>query len=528
MKQENNKIKYLLYVRKSTESEDRQILSIESQINEMKKMAQKERLKIIAIKIEAKSAKAPGRPIFNEALDNIENEEANGLIVWNPDRLSRNSVDTGRLIYLFDLGKLLEVVTPAQVFRNTPNDKFLLNLLCSQAKLENDNKSLNVKRGLKTKAEKGLYPGPAPTGYINDKYAEKGNKKIKIDPDRFNLIRKMFDLMLTGNYTPPKILKIANEEWGFRTSKNKPLARSTIYYIFTRSFYYGMFEYPRGSGNWYKGTHKKMISEEEYDKIQILLGRKGKPRPKKHIFAFTGLIRCGECGAMITAEEKIKYQKNGNIHHYVYYHCTKKKDPNCSQGSIRKENLEAQIVKVLDSIIIPPEIHDFALKWFKNENQKEVSSRNTILKSRQKAYRAILKRIDGLIDMRADQEITDVEFKQKKSVLLKEKNRLEKALLDTERRVDRWLEIVDEAFIFARDAKYEFENGGFEKKREIFSKLGSNLILKEKKLEIDLKNTLMPMRAVSEEEKRLEPLKIGKNKLEIEKIYSQSPRLLRR
>ena len=232
MEHPSSKIQYLLYARKSSESEDRQVLSIDSQIKEMSETAKRDGRELIAVRTEAQSAKAPGRSVFNQVMDEIEQGKVQGIVVWNPDRLSRNSVDTGRLIYLFDLGKLQEVVTPSQVFRNTPNDKFLLSLLCSQAKLDNDNKGINVKRGLKAKAERGIYPAPAPLGYLNDKYAERGNKTIKPDPERFNLVRKMFDLMLTGSYSPLRILKIATEEWGLRTPNSKKLARSNIYYLF--------------------------------------------------------------------------------------------------------------------------------------------------------------------------------------------------------------------------------------------------------------------------------------------------------
>jgi len=334
MKQQNIKIKYILYARKSSEQEDRQVLSIDSQKSELNNIIQKENLNIISPLEESFSAKAPGRKIFNEMIKQIEEGKANAIITWSPNRLSRNSVDTGYLIYLMDQDKLLEIKTPIQVFRNNPNDKFLLSLLCSQAKLENDNKGIDVKRGLKRKAEQGWYPTFTTLGYKANPLKEKGNKDIIKDPERYNLTRKMFDLMLTGNYTPPQILKIATDEWSLKNKKGGKISRSTIYRIFGDPFYYGTFEYPKDSGIWYTGKHDHMITEEEYDRIQVFLGKKGKRRPKEHYFAFTGLIRCAECGAMITAEEKTKKQKNGNTHKYIYYHCTKRKNPNCTQKSI--------------------------------------------------------------------------------------------------------------------------------------------------------------------------------------------------
>jgi len=531
MEYPSNKIKYLLYARKSSESEDRQVLSIDSQIKEMSETARRDGRELIAVKTEAQSAKAPGRSIFNQVMDEIEQGKAQGIIVWNPDRLSRNSVDTGRLIYLFDLGKLQEVVTPSQVFRNTPNDKFLLSLLCSQAKLDNDNKGLNVKRGLKAKAERGIYPAPAPLGYLNDKYAEKGQKAIKPDPERFDLVRKMFDLMLTGNYTPLRILKIATGEWGLRTPNDKKLARSGIYYLFARPFYYGMYEYPVGSGNWYRGIHQPLITAEEYDRVQVLLGRKGRPRPKSHIFAFTGMIRCGECGCMITAEEKIKRQKNGNVHRYVYYHCTKRKDPDCSQKCIEAKELKQQIQDVLTSIEVPPEFHGWALRWLKQENEREAQDRNAILATQQRAYDACVRKIDTLIDMRAAGEITEEEFKQKKANLIREKMRFQELLNDTDGRVNRWLDAAERMLAFARDARAMFARGDLQTQKTVLGALGSNLILKDKKLSINLENALLPMQTVSKAvkavHKRLEPLKMPINKGDFERAYAQSPRLHR-
>lgn len=422
MSEKERKIEYIVYCRKSSEQEDRQVLSIESQRNELLAVAKQEKLKVIEVLEESHSAKKLDRPVFAEIVKKIQNGHANGLLVWNASRISRNSIDTGRIVYLMDEEKLLEVKTHSQIFRNTPNDKFLLALFCNQAKLENDNKGEDVKRGLKTKAGLGMYPAPAPTGYMNEKYAERGSKKILPDPDRFDLTRRMVDLMLTGIYTPPRILKMANEEWGFRTPKGKKLARSTIYNIFTNSFYYGMFEYPKGSGIWYKGIHKPMMTVEEYDKIQVLLGRKGRPRPKTHVFAFTGLMRCGECGAMITAEEKFKRQKNGNIHHYILYHCTKRTKKDCTQKSIRVEELERQIKESIESITIPEDLHEFGLKWFREENKKEAKTTISVIIAQEKAYKKCLEKLAGLVDMRAGQEISEEEFKTNRAPLLSERS----------------------------------------------------------------------------------------------------------
>jgi len=141
MNEGNATIEYYIYTRKSTESEDKQVLSIDSQTDELKKIAHDNKIRIKGIESEAHSAKAPGRPVFNKMIKEIEAGKAQGLLVWHANRLSRNSVDTGLIIYLLDIGKLKEVRTPGQIFRDNPNDKFLLNLFCSQAKLENDSRA---------------------------------------------------------------------------------------------------------------------------------------------------------------------------------------------------------------------------------------------------------------------------------------------------------------------------------------------------------------------------------------------------
>ena len=526
-----NKIKYILYARKSSESEDRQALSIGSQKEELKVVIERENLKISETLEESHSAKSPGRPIFNDMMKQIEEGKANGIILWNINRASRNSVDTGKIIYLFDLGKLVEIKTPSQVFRNTPNDKFLLNLFCGQAKLENDNKSEDVKRGLKTKVKQGWFPHLAPPGYLNNSLKDKGSKNIIKDPERFNLIKRVFKLMLSDNYTMIEMLKKIND-WGYKNKNGRKMSKTTLYNTFTRPFYYGKFEYPKGSDNWYQGKHAPMITITEYDRIQELLGRKGRPRPQKHNFPFRGLIRCGSCGAMITPENKVKRQKNGNVHYYTYYHCTRHINPFCKQKSIRAKELEKQILEILQKIEIPIEFHQWAMKQLKKENEFESKDRNMILRTQQDAYKNCVKKIDKLIDMRANDEINEEEFKRKKAKVNKEKFHLEELLEDTEKRVDDWLNNAEKVFNFAEKARERFENGSQEAKRTILSSLGSNLLLKDGKLALDVKKPLISIKEVSlgvnVEKDTFEPLEMCSVKRKNRDLVPVCPSWLRR
>ncbi len=158
-------MRYCLYARKSTEAEDKQVLSIESQVKEMTTLAQQENLHIVEVKREAHSSKEVGqREIFNRMLAEIKEGKYNGILTWAPDRLSRNAGDLGSVVDLIDQKLLLEIRTYGQRFTNNPNEKFMLMILGSQAKLENDNKAVNVKRGLRQKIRNGVWPGWAPVG----------------------------------------------------------------------------------------------------------------------------------------------------------------------------------------------------------------------------------------------------------------------------------------------------------------------------------------------------------------------------
>ena len=526
-KQKNNK--YFLYARKSSESEDRQMASIDSQINELKKIAQQNNLEIAQVFSESKSAKAPGREIFNEMMGRIKKGEAQGIICWKLNRLARNPIDGGEVSWMIQQGVIQHIQTFGRGYY--PSD----NVIVMAVELGMANQfirdlSVDTKRGLKSKAERGWYPTFATIGYIHNPFKHKGEKEIMKDSKRFDLVKKMFELMLTGNHTPPKILEKANEEWGLRTKAGNKIAKSTIYRIFNDPFYYGEFEYPKGSGNWYKGKHDPMITREDYERIQALLGRKGSPRLRSHQFAFTGLIRCGECGAMITAEDKIKRQKNGNVHYYTYYHCTKRKDPNCTQKTIRKEELEKQVNLVLNDLTIPEEFKEWALSVLRKENEKEFSDRKTIIKIQQKEYTDCVKRLDNLIDMRANEEIEAEDFNRRKNVLVKEKRRLKELFDDSDKRIDNWIVEAEQLFAFAQIAKFKFNEGTLEDKKAVLSALGSNLLLKERKLFISLKNELILIKKASKKEKevrnRLEPLNIPLDKAKLWDEYAQSPEML--
>jgi len=523
MNKEENKIKYFVYARKSTESEDRQVVSIESQIDEVKKISKG--LKVVDTFTESKSAKQPGRPVFNEMIQRIHSGEANGILCWEINRLARNPIDGGQLQYMLQQGNIQHIKTFTG--NHNPGDNSLLLAFEFGMSTEYSRKlGVDVTRGLRQKAQKGERPGLAPLGYKNTITEQRGLEKILEDEERFDLVRRIFDYVLAEKDTAFGVLKTANNEWGLTTRKGKKICKSHIYKILTNTFYYGKYEFPRGSGNWYKGNHKPMITEEEYDTIQYILGKRGKPRPKNHIFAYTGLMKCGGCGASITCEEKWKKQKNGNVHHYIYYHCTGKINPNCMQRSIEEKALEKEIMDFLSRIEIPPEFHEWAIKELKKAHSVEKKDRNTILHNQHKQYDNSVEKLDSLLEMRMSGEITADIFSKKQKVLERDKAQMKDLLDNVDKRVDDWIKAAENTLTFAEKARADFQSGNLEKRREILTALGSNHILKDKKLSIQTEKPLLVIEEAASEVRsintRLEPARNALDKGQMAEMYTKS------
>ncbi len=482
-------MKYFAYCRKSTEAEDRQVLSIESQRNELERIISGQPdIEIVGFYEEAFSAKAPGRPLFNEMLKRIERGEASGIIAWHPDRLARNSIDGGRIIYLLDRKVLESLKFPTFTFENNPQGKFMLSIIFGYSKYYVDSLSENIRRGNRTKAEKGWRPNMAPIGYLNDA----ATRTIIPDPERFPMVRKMWNLMLTGSYRPRKVYEIARFEWGFRTRKrkrsgDKPMALSAVYGLFKNPFYAGIVVW---EGKVHPGKHQPMVAIDEFDRVQEILGRSAWQRPKRHMFAYTGMIRCGECGLSVTAEKKV----NRYGYRYTYYRCTKKRwDIRCSQPYIEVADLERQILGFLESVSISDAAHHWVLEQFAKARGQQNDQKATQLASLQKTYDATTTSLDNLTKLRIRGLITDDEFVAQRQELEREQLRLKQSLTRVSR-TDSWLEPAEQIISFSNRAISWFREGDEEIRRLIVQVVGSNLVLRDKKLNIEAK---MPFRRLA-------------------------------
>lgn len=341
----DKKIEYCLYARKSSEQDERQAASIDSQIREMTAMAVKEGLTIKEVRQESHSAKMSGhRPVFNQLLNDLRSGFFTGILTWAPDRLSRNAGDLGMLVDLMDQGKLVHIRTFSQAFSNNPNEKFLLMILCSQAKLENDQKGINVKRGIRNKCEMGWRPGMPPIGYYNRAMA--GVKDIVVDPDRGHIMAEMFQRVIENGDSGRTLKKWLDT--CLTTRKGMKVTLSQIYLMLKNPFYYGEFEYPVGSGKWYQGKHKPLITKEVFDQIQLklIVPKKSKWGGKK--FDFKDIFKCACCGASIIGEDKLRKRKWRDPKYHIYYHCTKQRNYDCPEPYVNEEKLIKEIIRYLN------------------------------------------------------------------------------------------------------------------------------------------------------------------------------------
>ena len=433
-------MQYFLYARKSTDVEDKQVMSIEAQLTELRALARRDGLDIVEEFVEKRSAKIPGRSVFEEMLKRLERGDAQGIICWKIDRLSRNPVDSGRISWLLQQSVIQKIITHDRVY--LPQDNVLvMSVEFGMANQYIRDLSVNVTRGLRHKARLGIYPSIAPLGYLNDPRT----RTIVVDRKKSKIILVAFELYAqngsrledVSNFLFQSGIKTGATR-GWSKGGGKPLKRDQISFLLSNPFYYGHFKY---SGEMYEGKHAPIVSKELFDKVQRVLALRGRANHKatNEPQAFCGLLKCSECGCSITAEEKTKHQKNGNVHQYVYYRCTKKRGA-CASEYIRQEKLDTQLSELLSKFILPKE-------WaseLNNMAEKDAADAAQTSATSVSALRAHIAELDGKIaritDLFVEQDIERDEYLSRKRELMSEKKSLQERSLVLERNATAWLE----------------------------------------------------------------------------------------
>src|SRR3989339_1443948 len=473
-------IKYFIYCRKSSEDEERQVLSIEAQLTELREFAKQNNLFVVREYYESKTAKEPGRPVFNEMLGEIEKGNAQGILAWNPDRLARNSIDGGKVIYLVDTQKIVALKFPTFWFEATPQGKFMLSVAFGQAKYYTDNLRENILRGIRQKIRRGELAAKAPIGYFN----EPRLRTIELDKKTFSKVKEVLELFATGEYTLTAIQRKMFSLGLVGSRSGKPLALASVEHILKNPFYYGNFSY---RGEVHQGSHKPMISKKLFDKIQIALVQNGKPRKKRGAknFQYLGFATCGICGYAITAERHIK--KSGLK--FVYYRCThKSKTISCTENRfLREEVLTEQVKNLCQKVSLPDEWREKFLTKLENESMESRHTSDLFVQNLRDNISAIKEKLERLTDAYLSEALELAEYQERKNILMAEKKTIEERLSDFERKGNHWLELVRNWIIEANQAKNFVLENNFSEMKNFIKKIGSNRRILNQRLFVDFK-----------------------------------------
>src|SRR3990167_4013478 len=462
------KPKYFLYARKSTEDDDHQIMSIEAQLFELREYVRRENLEIISEFQEAKSAKKPGRERFAEMIDEIEKSEGVGILAWHPDRLARNSVDGGRIIYLVDTGKIVSLRFPQFWFEPTPQGKFMLQVAFGQSKYFSDNLIENVKRGIRQKLRRGEWLTLAPFGYVNNP------KTRTIEPHltKSKIVARAFEEFAKGTHT----LKSLSEflaELGIETRHRTPLAKASVHRMLTNRAYLGFVAH---KGEYHEGRFEPILSLATFEAVQEILKRKAKPRKSKqrHNFPFTGLLTCGQCGSAITAQFA-----HGNGGTYRYYRCTKKKG-NCVQKYLREDLLVSQLKARLQSVALCDEWTEKMLKQVEVWEKEQVRSSQTFVQNLETEQSEVSAKLDKLVSTYIDGDVPKESYLAKKEELMMRKLALTNQKEGFGRTGKNWIEPLRSWILDIQKAKKLSQDDNFEDIKVFVQKVGTNHQLLDK------------------------------------------------
>jgi site-specific DNA recombinase len=473
-------LKHFIYCRKSSEDDDRQALSIVAQLSELGAIREGGHLSVVDTFTESKSAKEPGREIFNEMLRRIEAGEANAILTWKLDRLARNFDDGGRIIGMLQRGVIQEIRTFEKTY--LPSDNVLL--IAVELGMANQyvrDLSLNIRRGIREKIRRGIFYGKAPLGYYN----EPRLRTIEPHSKNFKKLKAILERFATGEYSLTAIQREMTKAGLVGERSKKPLSLSTIAKILSQPFYYGLFNH---KGELHHGVHVPMISKETFDRIQEAFVAVGKPRNgrrKDKEFLFLNLARCGSCGFAITAERKIK--KSGL--RFRYYRCThKSKTQRCEDRLYTSEQkLKEEVKRNTELVRLPDEWKEKFLARIETWSDEATETRQAVI-DRLRASLASLKSKLQRINNAFSEGTLDVdEFKELKNPLVPKKLEIEQKIVGLETTKHDRLEPLRNWILEANQPNQWVAEENWSEMKSFLKRVGSNRLLRAQTLSVSFK-----------------------------------------
>jgi len=494
-------MKAIIYLRKSTDEKDRQVLSLDSQKEICENVARRHNLQVIETLSESASAKeAFKRPQFQKLISSIQRKRAEAIIAWKPNRLARNATEGGMIIDLLNARKLAIFCDSGEYTRG---DSTMLHIEFGFSTKFSQDLSDDVKGGMLTKANMGWRPGKACLGYKN--VGEKqGTKTISVDNDTAPYVKKMFDLAISGK-TVKSIQEIITDE-GLRIPRAKsqptrPIGKTQCYRLLTNPFYYGYF-YWRGELK--NGVHEPLISKEKFDMAQRVLASKSKIQKHKNDYWWMGLLKCTRCGSAITPEVKMKKRSDGSFRIHEYARCTKKKGK-CTEKYMLVKDLERELKNFLYHSYINPKKIEKVKASIKKRNENEIKVAQTRLSDKTKKLNVLFERKKTLFQMKTEGLIDSNRYLDELNKITEE----ESTVNTTDLSLNGWGEDLEKAMDFAMNASNKFKIGDNETKREVVRILGEDLVMGDKKVWCRAKHTFEEMQEWHDEELDVIPSLLG-------------------
>ena len=410
----SQKTKFFLYVRKSTDEENRQLTSLDAQMRELRDFARREGILIYETIEESRTAKRPGRPLFDRMLDRIEEGEADGLLCWDIDRLYRNPIDEGRVRWLLQRGVIASIRTPGRQF--FPYDAgLLMGVEGGRATDFIIRMTRNIRNGVKEKLIRGEWPaGTKPLGYVYDQRL----RNIVPDPKKARIVQAIFAQYATGEYglhTIAQRLAVL----GVTTRSGKTWAKWSMHHLLTNKLYMGVMDW---KGEIYEGRYKPLISVDVFNAVQKVLKNKSKARKFRngHNFPFCGIFHCS-CGAMITAQW---VRGHGGL--YRYYRCTRKSGTACKEPYIQEKSLKEECLEALRPLALSTQEAASVRVAITLESEKEAQSCEKDILTLEKRLEPLQAKLTRLTRGYLDEIIDEETYKESKEALILEKTALKR------------------------------------------------------------------------------------------------------
>ncbi|MFA6486061.1 MAG: recombinase family protein [Candidatus Magasanikbacteria bacterium] len=465
-------MKYILYCRKSSEDKGKQILSLESQVSEMKKLAVNLGLEIIQTYTESKSAKKPdNRPLFSEMVKQIQQNKNGdlGILCWKIDRLSRNPIDSATIQWLLQQGNIKIIQTIDRQY--LPSDNVVM--FSVESGMANQyilDLSKNVKRGILTKLEKGGWPNLAPLGYLND-----GKGGIAIDKARAKYIEKMFTLYNEGDKSVKEIAEILFKQ-GFRSRAGNKYHKSKVHKILNDSFYCGIMT---KNGKQYLGNHEPIITKKIFDSVQEVLNKKANTKKQKLYFTYRGVLKCDTCGCVLTATKK-----KGK---HTYYYCTNGKGK-CDQHKtyLTEDSVTKELTNVFTEITVKERLIDMCYKANKAQmgatDSYLIQAIQTLETNLAKAENRKNKLLDLYLDGNLTKESYDLKLVELDNEIVQVKKDLDELKHKKSLNNEITLERIKSIFLYPITAKNMFGETKNTNQEEIIKTLLWNAQMRNKKI----------------------------------------------